>query len=98
MSWKLKNSKVLDELYLSELEKYNPELIHRSDDIIEGLKKLNKEMPNQKIIILRSNKSNKGFVCFNENDCGLEQQFEKIIKNYKTKHENVHNVLSDYKH
>ena len=43
MSWKLKNSKVLDDLYLSQLEKYNPELIYKADDIIDGLRKLNKE-------------------------------------------------------
>lgn len=98
MSWKLRNSKVLDDLYLSELEKYNPDLIYHADDIIDGLKKLNKELPNQKIMILRSNKSNKGFVCFNGDNCeDLGLQFETIINNYKINYKNAHVVLSDYK-
>lgn len=98
MSWKLRNSKVLDELYLSELEKYNPDLIYHADDIIDGLKKLNKEMPNKKIMILRSNKSNAGFVCFNGDNCdGLCLQFEKIISDYKNKHRDAHMILNDYK-
>jgi len=98
MSWKLRNSRVLDELYLSELEKYNPELIYHVDDIIDGLKKLNKEMPNKNIIILRSNKSNKGFVCFSGDNCNtLSSQFEKIIDDYKNKYSNAHTILNDYK-
>jgi len=98
MSWKLKNSKILDDLYLSQLEKYNPELVYRADDIISGLKKLNKDLPSQNIVIMRSNNSNKGFVCFNGENCKqLERDFDKIIQNYKVRYDGVHNFFDNYR-
>jgi hypothetical protein len=98
MSWKLKNSKILDDLYLSQIEKYNPEMIYHADDIIEGLKKLNKELPSQNIMILRSNNSNKGFACFNGNNCDdLNSNFEKIMINYKLKYDNIRKIFDTYK-
>jgi hypothetical protein len=98
MTWKLRNSKVLDDLYLSQLEKHNPELIYRVDDIVSGLKKLNASLPTQNIVIMRSNNSNKGFVCFNGHNCkDLENQFENIIRNYKERYNRAHNILDSYK-
>ena len=98
MSWKLKNSKVLDDLYLSQLEKYNPELIYKADDIIDGLRKLNKEYPNKNIMIMHSNNSNKGFICFKGENCDkLKNKFDMIIDNYRMNYDNINKTLSEYK-
>ena len=98
MSWKLKNSKVLDDLYLSQLEKYNPEFIYKADDIIDGLRKLNKEYPNKNIMIMHSKNSNKGFICFKgENFDELKNKFDTIIDNYKMNYDNINKTLSEYK-
>lgn len=98
MSWKLKNSKILDDLYLSQLEKHNPDLIYRVDDIISGLKTLNKHLPSQNIVIMRSKNSNKGFVCFNGENCKqLEGEFDKIIQTYKNRYDGVHSFFDKYR-
>ena len=98
MSWKLKNSKNLDELYISQLEKYNPDLVYQVDDIISGLKKLNKELPSQNIVIMRSNNSNKGFVCFNGENCKkLEGEFDRIIQTYKHRYDGVDSFFNNYR-
>jgi len=49
-------------------------------------------------MIMHSNNSNKGFICFKGENCDkLKNKFDMIIDNYKMNYVNINKTLSEYK-
>ena len=97
MSWKLANTEILDNVYFSQMKKYNPELIYTADNLTDCIQKLNKDGVKSKIMFVGSMKSNRGYVCFN-NTCITEKEaLSRIIESYKTKHGIIQQAINDSK-
>lgn len=97
MSWKLSNTEILDDIYFSQLKKYNPELICIADNLTDCIQKLNRDGIKSKVMFVGSIKSNRGYVCFN-NSCITEKEAVKnIIDSYKNKYGIIQNAIRDAK-
>lgn len=97
MSWKLANTEILDDVYFSQMKKYNPELIYIADNLTDCIQKLNKSEIKNKVVFVGSVKSNRGYICFNNTCISEKEAVSRIIDSYKTKHGVIQTAINEAK-